>query len=67
MFRAVLWHVLMLLWLAALGSGMWWIWPNFFDPAARSDLLAGLLWLVVGGGAWWVAFDLGRERYWRRR
>ncbi len=67
MFRAILWHVLMLIWLGALISGVWWIWPNFTKPAVSTDLIAGVLWLAIGALAWVVAFNYGRQRYWKQR
>jgi hypothetical protein len=66
MFRAVFWHVLMLIWLGALISGGWWIWPNFTKKAITFDLVGGVLWLAIGALAWVVAFNYGRQRYWRR-
>jgi hypothetical protein len=35
--------------------------------ALTSDLVAGLLWLAIGTLAWIVAFNYGRQRYWRQR
>lgn len=67
MFRAILWHVLMLIWLGGLISGVWWIWPNFSKPAVSTDLIAGVLWLAIGAVAWVIAFNYGRQRYWRQR
>jgi hypothetical protein len=67
MFRAIVWHVLMLIWLGALVSGVWWLWPTFARMALTSDLVAGLLWLAIGTLAWIVAFNYGRQRYWRQR
>jgi hypothetical protein len=67
MFRAIVWHVLMLIWLGALMSGLWWIWPNFAEPAMTTDLVAGVLWLAIGALAWIVAFNCGRQRYWGQR
>ena len=66
MFRAIVWHVMMLVWLGALISGLWWIWPSFTQPAITPDLVAGLLWLAIGTLAWIVAFNYGRQRYWRQ-
>jgi hypothetical protein len=57
----------MLIWLAALISGVWWMWPTFARLAITKDFVAGLLWLAVGTLAWIVAFNYGRQRYWRRR
>lgn len=67
MFRAIVWHVLMVLWLAALLFGVWWLWPTLTGMAITADLVAGLLWLAVGTLAWIVAFNYGRQRYWRQR
>lgn len=66
MIRSVLWHVLMLIWLAALLSGVWWLWPTLVNFGPAKDLVAGLLWLVIGACAWLIAFNFGRARYWRR-
>ena len=67
MLRAIVWHVLMLIWLGALLSGVWWLWPNFTKPAITTDLVAGLLWLAIGTLAWIVALNYGRQRYWGQR
>ena len=67
MVRAVVWHALMLVWLAALISGVWWLWPTLTAKAFTSDLVAGLLWLAIGTLAWIIAFNYGRQRYWRQR
>jgi hypothetical protein len=67
MFRAIVWHVLMLVWLGALVSGVWWLWPTFTRMAPTTDLVAGLLWLTIGTLAWIVAFNYGRQRYWKQR
>jgi hypothetical protein len=57
----------MVLWLAALLSGVWWLWPTLSALAITGDLVAGLLWLAIGTLAWIVAFNYGRQRYWRQR
>ncbi len=67
MFRAVLWHVLMVLWLGGLISGVWWLWPVFARQELSMDLISGTLWLALGAAAWLVAFNFGRQRYWRQR
>jgi hypothetical protein len=67
MFRAVLWHVLMVVWLGGLVSGVWWIWPHVEKMALTADLVAGVLWIAMGALAWIVAFNYGRQRYWRQR
>lgn len=66
MVRAIVWHALMVIWLAALIFGVWWLWPTLTAMALTGDLVAGVLWLVIGTLAWVVAFNFGRERYWRR-
>jgi hypothetical protein len=66
MVRAIVWHALMVIWLGALIFGVWWLWPTLIAMTFTSDLVAGLLWLAIGTLAWVVAFNFGRERYWRR-
>jgi hypothetical protein len=66
MLRAILWHVLMLLWLAALAFGVWWMWPTFVKLNVNADFVSGALWLAIGALAWIVALNHGRARYWQR-
>jgi hypothetical protein len=63
--RSIVWHGLMLVWLAFLVRGLWWIWPNIERMDFTQDLLAGVLWLAMGTLAWILAFNYGRQRYWR--
>ena len=56
----------MLVWLAFLIRGVWWIWPNIERMEFTQDLLAGVLWLAMGTLAWLLAFNYGRQRYWQR-
>jgi len=58
--------LLMLIWLGALLVGLWQAWPLFRDPTLGPELGAAGMWLVIGFAAWMVAFNLGRQRYWRR-
>jgi hypothetical protein len=67
MIRAVLWHVLMLIWLALLIRGVWWMWPTFVRLELNEDLVTGSLWLIVGGLLWVLALLYGRQHYWRGR
>lgn len=64
--KAILWHVMMLIWLGGLVLGVWWVWPTLEQMTPGMDLLAAVLWLVMGALAWIVAFNMGRQRYWRR-
>jgi hypothetical protein len=64
--KAVLWLLLMLIWLGALLLGLWQSWPLFRTPAPDPELVAALMWLVIGFAAWLVALNAGRQRYWRR-
>jgi len=34
--------------------------------ALTADLVFSVVWLVVGGAAWLVALNMGRQRSWRR-
>ena len=63
---AYLWSLLMVLWLAALLAGLWWYWPIFAAMTLTADLVAVFFYLLLGSLAWLVAFNLGRQRYWRR-
>ena len=62
--RSGLWSGLMLVWLAFLLRGVWWIWPAIARMELSEDLVAGLLWLILGALAWVLAFGYGRRRYW---
>ncbi len=63
---AALWLLLMLVWLGALLLGLWQAWPVLRAPALDLERVATGMWLVIGFAAWIVAFNLGRQRYWRR-
>jgi multidrug resistance efflux pump len=64
--RKVLWHVLMLIWLAGLVLGVFYIWPFVQPMQLTGDAVAAVLWLIMGALAWLMAFNFGRQRYWRR-
>ena len=64
---ASLWVLMMLVWLAALLFGLWWVWPHFERMQATGELAAALLWLIMGSVAWVVALRLGLARYWPAR
>ena len=66
MIRAVLWHVLMLVWLGLLIRGVWWMWPTLVRLEINEDLVTGSIWLVMGVLLWVLALQYGRQRYWRR-
>lgn len=61
-----LWVTLMVIWLAALLFGGWWVWPHVERMQLSADLIISLVWLVIGAAAWLVALNLGIQRYWRR-
>jgi hypothetical protein len=63
---AWLWLAMMLVWLAALLFGVWWVWPHVERVALTTDLLGALIWLSTGSVAWVVALRFGLRRYWRR-
>jgi hypothetical protein len=63
---AAIWLLMMLIWLAALLFGLWWIWPHFQRMALTAEFLIGLVWLIIGAAAWIFALNLGLQRYWRR-
>jgi hypothetical protein len=63
---AVIWHVMMLIWLAAWLFAIWWIWPRIERMELSGELAVALLWLLIGALAWIAAFNMGRQRYWRR-
>jgi hypothetical protein len=56
----------MVLWLAGLLYGLWWVWPHFERMALTAELLVSFFWLLTGAVAWLVALNFGRQRYWRR-
>ena len=57
---------MMLLWMGGLVLGLRGIWPLLQRPAPTPDLVIPLVWLVIGTAAWIVAFNVGRQRFWRR-
>jgi hypothetical protein len=66
MIKAALWHLMMLLWLAGLAYGVWWIWPSLERLQLTGELAMSLIWLLIGVTAWIFALNLGLRRYWRR-
>lgn len=64
--KAAVWLVMMLVWLAGLLFGLWWVWPQFARLTLTSEALMAALWLVMGLAAWLLALNLGLKRYWRR-
>lgn len=63
---AILWALMMVVWLGGLISGLWWIWPHIERLALTTDLVIGLMWFVIGAAAWLLALSFGVQRYWRR-
>jgi hypothetical protein len=57
---------MMLLWLAGLVGGVWWVWPHIQRMTVTADLVFALSWLVVGATAWLVALNFGYRRFWQR-
>jgi hypothetical protein len=57
---------MMLLWMGGLVLGLRGIWPLLQRPALTPDLVIPLVWLIIGTAAWVVAFNVGRQRFWRR-
>jgi hypothetical protein len=55
---------MMLVWLGGLLLGLRGVWPLLQRPSP--DLVIPLAWLVIGTAAWIVAFNFGRQRFWRR-
>ena len=63
---AIVWVLMMLVWMCGLILGLWWVWPHIQRLALTTDLVIGLVWLIIGAAAWIVALNLGLQRYWRR-
>jgi hypothetical protein len=63
---AILWVSMMLIWLAGLLYGLWWMWPHFERMTLTTDLLMAAMWLIIGAIAWIFALNLGLQRYWPR-
>jgi hypothetical protein len=63
---ALIWLVMMLIWLGGLVFGLWWVWPHFQRLTLTTDLVVASLWLITGATAWIVALNVGLHRYWRR-
>jgi hypothetical protein len=57
---------MMLIWLAGLLYGLWWVWPLFERMTVSADMVMAAVWLIVGTAAWIVALNLGLRRYGRR-
>jgi hypothetical protein len=60
---AILWVSMMLVWLAGLLYGLWWIWPLVERMTLSADLVMASVWLIIGVAAWLVALNLGLRRY----
>jgi hypothetical protein len=60
---AILWISMMLIWLAGLLYGLWWIWPLVERMTLSADLVMASVWLIIGAAAWLVALNLGLRRY----
>jgi hypothetical protein len=60
---AILWVSMMLVWLAGLLYGLWWIWPLVERMTLSADLVMASVWLIIGAAAWLVALNLGLRRY----
>ncbi|MGH7304632.1 MAG: hypothetical protein ACRELZ_15195 [Candidatus Rokuibacteriota bacterium] len=60
---AILWTSMMLVWLAGLLYGLWWIWPLVERMTLSADLVMASVWLIIGAAAWLVALNLGLRRY----
>ena len=63
---ALFWLALMVVWLAALAFGVWWVWPHFERVQLTTDLIGSLIWLTTGAVAWLVMLRYGLRRYWNR-
>ena len=63
---AYAWALMMAVWLGALLFGLWWVWPHVERMQLTGELVAALLWLIMGALAWVLALRLGLARYWRR-
>jgi hypothetical protein len=63
---AILWALMMLVWLAGLFYGLWWVWPHFERMTLTADLVMAAVWLIIGSAAWLLALNLGLQRYRRR-
>jgi hypothetical protein len=55
----VLWVLMMVVWLAGLGYGLWWVWPHVERGQLTGDLVASVVWIVIGAAAWGVALNTG--------
>jgi hypothetical protein len=60
-----LWILMMVVWLGALGYGLFWVASLYASAAPKSELLMTCGWLILGVIAWIVALNMGRQRYWR--
>jgi hypothetical protein len=61
-----LWILMMVVWLGALGYGLFWVWSLWAGAAPMAEVLMTCAWLILGVVAWIVALSMGRQRYWRR-
>lgn len=62
----LLWALMMAIWLGALGYGLWWVWPHVERGQLTGDLVASVVWIVIGAAAWGVALNTGL-RWFRRQ
>jgi hypothetical protein len=56
----------MFVWMCALVSGAWWVWPHIQRAQLTTELVVSLMWLIIGAAAWVMALNIGWERYRRR-
>ncbi len=65
--KAVLWLLMMAVWLAALLFGVWWLWPSLQRATPGAELVAAGMWVIIGFAAWMLALSLGWQRFWGGR
>lgn len=63
---AAAWALMMIAWALGLALGAWQAAPLFTGPAPAADRVVAVMWLVIGGAAWLLALNLGRQRFLRR-
>jgi hypothetical protein len=56
---------MMLVWMGGLLLGLRGVWPLLQRPSLTPDFVIPLVWLVIGSAAWVLAFNFGRQRFWR--
>ena len=63
---AIVWALMMAVWMGGLILGLWWVWPHIRPMVVTPDFVFSMMCLATGTTAWFVALNLGYRRFRRR-